>query len=100
MSEETWERERRLKEEGEAFGKSLCDFAGMNSRHRPNERVKGMLEVIQNEHRTNKQGLMRLLMMIIGQFALDGSDGRNQASVDLAKEIMAIDERKRILPYI
>jgi len=52
------------------------------------------------DHRSIQQATMRFFMEFVEGMAESGSDLRNQASVDLAKEIMKIDSKKRVLPFI
>ena len=52
------------------------------------------------EHRTIQQEFMKFFMHFVEEMSKNTSDLRNEASVALAKEIMAIDEMKRFLPHI
>lgn len=70
------------------------------------EDVKAFLEAFSQEHRTNQQNIMRLAVALIEELASKGwgqFDGRNEASVKLAKDIvtnLADWERKKYLPYV
>jgi hypothetical protein len=53
-----------------------------------------------NNHRTLQQNTMKFFMEFVAKMSQNRTDLRNEASVNLAKQIMAIPERDRILPYI
>lgn len=78
------------------FAREFADFAGMADRE---VKKQAILEMC-TDHHTNQQSMMRFCMQFIEAMANNHSDLRNEASVELAKEIMKIDERVRILPYI
>jgi hypothetical protein len=67
--------------------------------YRPNKAVIGHLI---NDHRTNQQSVMRWCMAFVEAMAekqdRTHTDPRNQASVDLARKIVAIENRH--LPYV
>jgi len=58
------------------------------------------IQKLLNDHRTLQQGMMRFFMEFVEGMATNGYDLRNEDSVNLASEIMKIDERKRILRRI
>jgi hypothetical protein len=91
------ETERKSDQEiGEDFASTFSDFCNSMSREPKKFAVAKMLR----EHRTIQQNMMRFCMQFIEGMAANGHDGRNEASVELAKAIMEIESRKRALPYI
>jgi hypothetical protein len=89
--------ERKTDEEiGEQFAADLSTFCTSYSRQPKEFAVAKMLK----DHRTCQQSMMRFFMQFVEKLAESGSDLRNEASVELAKAIMEIDSKKRILPYI
>ncbi len=62
--------------------------------------MKECAKALANDHRSLQQMTMRLFMAFIEEMAGNGSDGRNEASVDLAKAILALPSRTRALPFI
>jgi hypothetical protein len=59
-------------------------------------------DIIRREHRTNQQTLVReILIPTIRAMAEQGTDPRNEASVNLCKKLLAvIEEDGAALPYI
>jgi hypothetical protein len=56
--------------------------------------------LVNNAHRTNQQSIMRFCIAYIKAMADNRSDPRNQASVDLARTLVAVPEIEHALPYI
>lgn len=83
-------------QKGEDFASLFGDFCNTYNRKPQKIAVAKMLK----DHRTNQQNMMRFCMMFIEEMAKQDSDGRNEASVELAKEIMNLDSRKLALPYV
>lgn len=74
--------------------KTLIEFAAKRSN------VDDFVKVVLTEHLTHQQSTMRLLMEVIKGMANPRYvDGRNAASVKLAKELLPIIEENP-LPYI
>ena len=89
--------ERKSDEEvGENFAAEFSNFVNSYSRKPKEVAVSKMIR----DHRTCQQGMMRFFMQFVEAMATNGHDLRNEASVELAKAIMEIDSRKRILPNI
>tara|TARA_Y100000034_G_C6766869_1_gene341904 strand:+ start:552 stop:821 length:270 start_codon:yes stop_codon:yes gene_type:complete len=80
---------------GVEFAKAISSFVNGN-RSASATAVRHMLR----DHRTIQQGMMRLFMQFAEGMADQETDLRNEASVALAQEIMAIDSRTRALPYV
>ena len=83
-------------EVGEEFAELFSNFCNDSRRDPKKAAIAKMLR----EHRTIQQNMMRFCMLFIEGMATNGHDGRNEASVELAKAIMEIESRKRALPYI
>lgn len=68
----------------------------------PNHRsCRLVAKSLMNAHRTNQQCVMRFCMAFIEEMAEQRHDLRNQASVEVARKIVAATtERDRIMPYI
>lgn len=81
---------------GEDFADVFSNFCNSMSREPKTHAVAKMLR----DHRSIQQNMMRFFMEFVEGMAKNGSDGRNEASVELAKAIMEIDARKRALPRI
>lgn len=89
--------EQKTPEEvGEDFAEVFSRFCNDSRRDPKKAAIAKMLR----EHRTIQQNMMRFCMQFIEGMANNGHDGRNEASVELAKAIMELDSRKRALPYI
>jgi hypothetical protein len=83
-------------EVGEKFAEEFSKFLNrFGNRH-----TKPAIAKMLRDHRSIQQATMRFFMEFVEGMAESGSDLRNQASVDLAKEIMKIDSKKRVLPFI
>ena len=83
-------------ERGEEFAQQISSFVNGSSRSAYEYAAKKMVR----DHRTLQQNMMGLFMQFVEQMAQNGTDMRNEASVELAKAIMALPEKVRILPYI
>lgn len=83
-------------EQGEDFADDFSRFLNTMGSDKQKFAVAKMLR----DHRSLQQSTMRFFMMFVEGMAENGHDLRNEASVELAKEIMNIDERTRILPRI
>ena len=85
------------RETGEAFAKAFSNFCN-DMRRTP----KGIaLDKLMREHRSLQQGMMRFCMAFIARMADQSHDLRNEASVQLANEIMERTEyASRALPNI
>jgi hypothetical protein len=81
-----------MKSEAEILANQLSSIAN-NSMLK-----KAIIKELMREHRTWKQGIMRFFMEFTEQMAKDDCDLRNEASVQLAKKILEIENR--FLPYI
>lgn len=83
--------------DGEKFATEFSNFCN-DMRRDP----KGVaLDNLMREHRTIQQSMMRFCMAFIARMADQRSDLRNEASVELAKQIMErTDYEKRALPTI
>jgi hypothetical protein len=91
--------ENRLseKERGEAFARVFSDFANEMS----DAPKSAALDLLMREHRTIQQSMMKFCMGFIHRMSEQRSDLRNQASVELAKQIMdRTDYEARSLPLI
>lgn len=66
----------------------------------PNTMEECMEFLIQREHPTNQQTIMRFFMRFVEGMAGKRGDGRNEASIALAKEIMKIEPKIRVLPRV
>lgn len=82
--------------DGEKFAEEFAKFCNDMRREPKTHAVDKMLR----DHRTIQQNMMRFFMQFVEGMANNSHDGRNEASVELAKAIMEIDPRKRALPYI
>jgi hypothetical protein len=76
----------------------IMSFLNIFSRESKDELVESLLR----QHRTLQQSFSRLCLRWFERLAETphGFDKRNEASVELAKEIVKIDLRKRSLPLI
>ena len=86
-----------IKEEAEAkeFTETVSQF--MNTMNKG--RTKKAIELMLRDHPTLQQGMIRFIMLYIqGMSEKERFDGRNEASVTLAKKIMEIEDR--FLPFI
>lgn len=64
-------------------------------------KVRLVAKALMNAHRTNQQCIMRFCMAFIEEMAAQSFDLRNQASVEVARKVVAATtERDRIMPYI
>lgn len=59
--------------------------------------AEAIADVLSREHRTLQQGFMRSFVQAMGIYKDSGSDGRNEGSIKLAKEI---SETETYLPFI
>jgi|TARA_R110000737_G_C14294568_1_gene434782 hypothetical protein len=86
------------KTKGQQFANDFSNFVNiMNNDTDTNEAVQDMLY----DHRTLQQSMMGFFMKFVeGMAKSENFDGRNEASVELAKSIMEIDESVRILPFV
>lgn len=82
--------------DGEQFAKTFSNFLNNFSMKPQEVAVEKMLR----EHRSLQQTMMRFFMLFVAGMAKNSSDGRNEAAVNLAKEIMGLPERTRNLPKI
>jgi len=80
----------------EDFAAEFSDFATSYNSESKKLAIQRMLR----DHRTCQQSMMRFFMMFVEGMAESRSDLRNEATVELAKEIMKIDSKIRILPHI
>jgi hypothetical protein len=80
------------------MSRQISDYLNCYGQSRANELVENLLL----EHRTLQQSFTRLCMRWFERLAQDshGHDLRNEASVELAKKIMALPARDRALPLI
>ncbi len=62
--------------------------------------MKECAKVLAKDHRSLQQMTMRLFMAFVEEMAVNSSDGRNEASVTLAKAIMALPDKVKALPFI
>lgn len=92
------EREQKIRDQAEALCSQISDFLNAYGQ----ERAKALVACLSREHRTLQQSFTRFCMRWFERLASDehGHDGRNQASVDLAKKIMAMPDRDRALPLV
>lgn len=81
---------------GEAFADTFSKFLNNFNRTPQKHAVAKMLR----DHRSLQQSTMRFFMLFVEGLSQGGSDGRNEAAVELAKKIMALPERDRVLPFI
>lgn len=84
------------KEQGEEFGRDFSNFLNTMG----SDRQKAAIEVMLRDHRSLQQNTMRFFMMFVEGMAKNGHDLRNEASVELAKAILSLPERTRILPRV
>lgn len=79
--------------------KTLVKFASTRSNIKEN--TKDFVDTITREHLTQQQCTMNLLLEVVQAVANSRYvDGRNEAAVSLAKEIMKVVEGKLPLPYV
>ena len=79
------------------FADAFSSFVNCNS----NSRLVTAAKLASQDHRTLQQKMMVFCIAFIENMAINRTDARNEASVDLAKKIMeTTTERDRILPYI
>lgn len=83
-------------QKGEEFAQVVSTFVNGSSRDARKFAAKKMAR----DHRTLQQNTMGLFMMFVEEMANNTSDLRNEASVELAKAIMALPDQTRILPYV
>lgn len=89
-----WNITTGYKDDAINAAKTFIEFAAKRSN------TEDFVKVILTEHLTNQQSTMRLLMEVIKRMANPRYvDGRNAASVKLAKELLPIIEENP-LPYI
>ncbi len=72
-------------ERGEEFAKQFSSFVNSYSLDANEYAVAKMVR----DHRTLQQNMMRFVMLFITEMAKNGSDLRNEDSVELAKKIVA-----------
>lgn len=89
-------RQQAQAEEGQEFARIFSQFVN----DMRNEPKKAALAAMLRDHRTIQQNMMRFVMLFIEGMAEQECDLRNEASVALAKEIMAIDPSVRALPKV
>lgn len=84
--------------DGEEFARTFSNF--VNDMRRGPKKVA--LEKMMREHRTLQQNMMRFFLMFVEMMAEQQMfDMRNEASVKLAKSILAnVPEQDRQLPYV
>jgi hypothetical protein len=82
------------KEIGEEFAAAFSNFVNSFSKKPKEIAVAKMIR----DHRSLQQSMMRFFLMYVEEMSKNGSDARNAASVELAKEIMKIDQQNRFLP--
>jgi hypothetical protein len=82
--------------DGEVFADQFSRFVNNMS----SEPKKAAIAKMLRDHRTLQQGMMRFFMQFVEGMANNQHDLRNEASVELAKAILKIDDRTRILPRI
>ena len=82
--------------DGEAFADQFSRFVNNTDREPKKVAIAKMLR----DHPTLQQGMMRFFLMFVEGMADNLYDLRNEASVELAKAILKIDDRTRILPRI
>lgn len=82
--------------DGEAFADQFSRFVNNMS----SEPKKAAIAKMLRDHPTLQQGTMRFFMTFVEGMANNRFDLRNEASVELAKAILKIDDRTRILPRI
>lgn len=61
---------------------------------------KYCIEQLMRTHRTLQQSLARMFLLYFEELSKQYTDPRNEASVALAKAIMALPETERALPFI
>lgn len=85
------------REDGEAFAAEFSNFCNTMS-----GLPQGIaLDLLMRDHRTIQQNMMRFCMAFIARMADQSYDLRNEASVELAKEIMErTDYASRALPKV
>lgn len=79
--------------------KFASEFSSLINNFSDTER-KVAIQAMLRDHRSIQQGFMRFFLDFVRQMAEQHHDLRNQASVELAKEILKIDSKKLILPLI
>lgn len=79
---------------GKEFAETFSRFVNNMDRQPKKHAIQAMLR----DHPTLQQGMMRFFMDFVEQMAQQECDLRNEASRELAKEILKIE--KRFLPFI
>ena len=90
------EYSRQIAAASEAFAAVVIAFCDNHGSRTHATAVSQLLR----RHRTSQQSVMRFFLQFVAGMAIAGTDDRNEASVELAKAIMAIDPEKRVLPLI
>jgi hypothetical protein len=87
-------------EESEKLGVDMANalesFVNNYSRQPQQACVKRLMQ----SHRTLQQSLARLFLSYFEELSKQNTDLRNEAAVELAKQIMELPARTRALPFI
>lgn len=75
------------------------DLSRMLNNYDEEARRTAVVEMLE-DHRSLQQATMRFFMTFVTGMAGNGHDLRNEASVNLAKAIMALPEKVRALPRV
>ena len=83
---------------GKQFADTFSKFVNVMA---ASQDVTEAVQTMVYDHRHLQQGMMSFFMKFVEEMAKNERyDGRNEASVELAKSIMELDESVRALPYI
>lgn len=83
---------------GKQFADTFSKFINVMA---ADQDVTEAVQTMAYDHRNLQQGMMSFFMKFVEEMAKsENYDGRNEASVELAKSIMELDESVRALPYI
>ena len=83
---------------GKQFADTFSKFVNVMA---ASQDVTEAVQTMAYDHRHLQQGMMSFFMKFVEEMAKNERyDGRNEASVELAKSIMELDESVRALPYI